>query len=216
MILCFSGGLDSLIAWHYLGYPKCVFFRCTDYSDTELISATTLNPNVIIDNSLNVQHLQVGKNAYIPHRNLIFAALASNYDNDVVIAGVKDDKVEDKNPLAFKVMGDVLSKTSKSTITVTSPFWKMTKSSIVAWFLDHVPDARMYIQQSVSCYSDEKYCGRCPSCFRKANALFENGIDYPFFDVALFTEYYEKALRGCYTVERNYSIVRFYKHMFGE
>jgi len=209
MILCFSGGIDSLIAWHYLGKPKSVFFHCTDYSTIELSSALRLNQGIIIDRSLSLSKIQEGDNAYIPHRNLLFASIASNYGSTVVIAGLKDDMVEDKNPKAFNLMSEVLSATSKKDINVLSPFWGMTKAEIVAWFLANVPDAKAMLGISVSCYAGEANCGMCPSCFRKACALWENDIKTHFRDDLLMRHYYNRALQWKYDEARCRSIIKF-------
>lgn len=215
MILCFSGGLDSLIAWYYLDKPPCVHFQYTSYSSAELVSVMNINPSCNIDNSLNLSHLQKGDNAYIPHRNMMFAALASAYSENVVMAGIADDVVEDKSPEAFKNMSKALTLTSRKRIVVSSPFWEMTKAEIVGWFLDNVEDARQLIKESTSCYTNERYCGRCPSCFRKACALWYNNIEYPFFNGEMLEYYYLKAISGKYHPNRNRSIISYYRRQMG-
>jgi len=209
-ILCFSGGIDSLVAWYYLGKPTSIFFNCTDYSSAESVAVTALNPLCIIDNSLSLQKFQEKENAYIPHRNLLFASIASNYAPNVVIAGVKDDKVRDKNVMAFDLMSKVLSRTSNKDITVTSPFWKMDKKDVIRWFLDNVEYAEDILRESVSCYNNMKYCGICKSCFRKANALWENGIKIRYHNHIMMKDYFSNAVDGYYSKTRNKSIIRFY------
>jgi len=211
MILCFSGGLDSLIAWHYLGMPPSIYFTCSGYAGAELTAIKALNPQCLINSQLNFPPTVTGAKGYIPHRNLIFAAVASSYDPEVVIAGVKDDNVEDKNKTAFELFSGVLSATSKQRVHVTSPFWDMTKAEVVKWFLDHVPDARFMLDISVSCYNNMAYCGKCASCFRKANALWLNGIRKKFYDQHMMLEYYSYAVNGKYVSDRNRGIIRFYE-----
>ena len=74
MILLFSGGVDSYVAWYYLGKPKTVYFNVQSrYSRRELGVVKRLIPDTIIDNSLNFSDREVGDKAYIPFRNLILA-----------------------------------------------------------------------------------------------------------------------------------------------
>lgn len=214
-ILCFSGGLDSVIAWYFLGKPKCIYFDCSNYSEAEKRSVQAINPDCIISKALDFREFEKGQNAYIPHRNIMMAAVASNYGSNVIIAGVMDDQIQDKNQEAFSLMSEVLSKTSKKPVKVTSPFWSSTKSNIVSWFLNNVKYAKDVINVSTSCYNNEQYCGHCSSCFRKACALWDNGIRLSFTDINLVIDYYEKAQRGQYSKERNESIIKYVKEIHG-
>jgi 7-cyano-7-deazaguanine synthase in queuosine biosynthesis len=211
MILCLSGGLDSVIAWHYLGKPKTIFFDTGTYSDIEKDVVLTIAPNTIIDKTLNFHTIDTNENAFITNRNLLFAARASAYDDEVVMAGVIDDVVADKSPEAFKAMSQCLNAINNSSnVSVTSPFWDMTKSGIVAWFLSNFPiSAKAIINQTFSCYSpkDGKECLACPACFRKWNALYFNGIKGDFFNDVLLNTYFEKAKDGFYFPARNESIM---------
>ena len=55
MILLFSGGIDSFVAWHYLNKPKTVYFNLQSrYSLREISVVKKLIPTTIIDNSLNL------------------------------------------------------------------------------------------------------------------------------------------------------------------
>lgn len=209
MILLFSGGIDSFVAYHYLGRPQTVYFDLgTPYTQKEIKVIQELIPETIIDNSLNLGSRQIGDKAYVPFRNLYLAMLAVKYDDTIVIAGVKDDDVSDKNEQIFKKFSNLLSELEDRPIQVISPFWNMTKEDIVAWFLkDHVYENLL---RTVSCYSKEDtiYCGKCPSCFRKWCALKANKIDLGFYNKSLVKEYYEKALMGHYIPERNKLIIK--------
>jgi len=143
------------------------------------------------------------------HRNLLMASIASNYASNVVIAGVKDDHVSDKNPAAFNKMSKFLSETSNKKINIISPFWKITKSEVVKWFLNNIQFSREIIHKSTSCYSNKSYCGKCPSCFRKACALWDNGIPLLFYNNKMMENYYLKALDLKYEESRCKSIIKF-------
>ena len=137
MVLLFSGGIDSYIAWHYMHYPPTVYFNLgTNYSIYEQTIVSRLIPKTIIDHSLNLRDRghHGEDNAYIPFRNLYLALLAYKYADTIIMAGLRDDKVSDKNPDAFKKFTDLLSEMEGKQIIVMSPFWQMTKADIVGWY----------------------------------------------------------------------------------
>jgi 7-cyano-7-deazaguanine synthase len=210
-ILLLSGGIDSFVAWHWFNKPQTLYFNLRSrYSEKEMRVVKRLDPSIIIDDSLNLGSREIGDKAYIPFRNLLLAAQAVKYSDVVVIAGLKDDVVSDKNEAIFQDMSTILSKMEGRSIQVISPFWQHTKEQVVKWFLTN-GGTEQKILSTVSCYDpdpDVTYCGRCPSCFRKWVALRSNGIDVPFFNTQLMNEYYQKAQQGVYITERNLSIVR--------
>lgn len=210
MILLFSGGIDSYIAWYFLNKPPTVYFDLkTPYSQKEIKVIKELIPNTIIDTSLDLDNRQIGENAYIPFRNLYLAMLAVKYSRNIIIAGIKGDNVSDKNESIFEEFSQLLSKLEKKEIYVMSPFWSMTKEQIIGWYLNHYGNAEILLK-TISCYSekDTNYCGMCPSCFRKWCALRTNGIKLGFYNQALMREYLIKAQAGYYIPERNESIIK--------
>lgn len=216
-VLLFSGGIDSYIAWHYLGKPKTVYFDLgTPYSDYEIRVIKELIPKTIIDRSLNLSLRQVPDSvaAHVPMRNLYLAMLACHYGDEIIICGLEDDDILDKTPEAFKEMSILLSNLNDKIIQVTSPFWNMTKVSIVDWYLKYCGDSTKLLK-TISCYTPQKqagvdikrYCGQCRCCFRKWNALWANGIRTPFFNLTLMKEYLIKARNNTYVLARNISIM---------
>jgi len=220
-ILLFSGGLDSYIAWHYLDKPKTVYFDTgVGYSEMEIKTIARLVPDTLIDSSLRLYERQVGlsSTAFIPMRNLYLAMLACHYGDEIVIAGLCDDNVNDKNAAIFIEFSRVLSELNCREIKVTSPFWDMTKADIVKWYLDQgLPTDNLL--QTGSCYTPELvstttfgdcYCGRCTCCFRKWVALWVNGIETSFFDRYILEDYYQRAQKGMYLPQRNRNIIAAY------
>lgn len=216
-VLCISGGIDSIAAWFYTKPDVAVYFNLgTKYTRKEIHCLECMRKLIpgfkyTIDSTfVTLGQLQRGENAFIPHRNLLLAALATRYGNNIIIAGIKGDNVSDKNPEAFQAMEHALDTMSPGKdITVRSPFWDMTKTDIVQWMLRNVLNAEKIIKTSVSCYSDEfGQCGQCSSCFRKWIAIRANNID----DKRLFREdvrtydkipeYIEKMLNGEYDEDR--------------
>lgn len=209
-ILLFSGGIDSFCAYHYLGKPQTVYFDLrTKYSAKEKANVQKLVPSIIIDHSLDLASREFGETAYVPFRNLLLAAQAATYSNIIYIVGVKDDRVSDKNEHIFKQMSEILSKIEGREIQIFSPFWHMTKAEVVHWYLTNVTSDPTGLINTVACYSEEhtNYCGKCPCCFRKWNALQENGVDIPFYNEELLNQYYQYAKEGKYIPERNQAII---------
>lgn len=185
-ILLFSGGLDSFIAWHYLGHPPVLFINAKQsYAKKELETvkyfAKKLKMELIIDNSLDLSKWE-SKNHYIPYRNVFFSMIASLYASKVYLVGIKGDSVDDNNSKITKVMSRFYENfNSNKKIEVTSPFYEMTKKQIVKWYLDQKLPIDDLIR-SRSCYdkNSKTQCGKCGSCFRRWVAFENNGIKEPY------------------------------------
>lgn len=210
-ILLFSGGIDSYVAWHYLNKPQTIYFDLnTPYTKKEVKVVRKLIPSTVIEKVIDFSSRQIGNNAYVPYRNLHLALLANKYSDEIVIAGLKDDVVNDKNKDIFKKFSKLMSSMMEKEIKVTSPFWDMTKEDVVKWFLEN-GGTKEELLSTISCYNKSKknYCGNCPSCFRKWCALRANGIeDLPFHNMNIMLAYKERANAGIYIKERNKTILR--------
>jgi len=210
MILLFSGGVDSFIAYHWLKRPPTVYFDLnTPYSMKEIMTVKYLVPNTKVEKVLDLSSRQIGEGAYIPFRNLYLAMLAAKYSDEIVIVGIRGDNVSDKSPEIFLSFSLILSEMEGRDIKVTSPFWNITKDEIVKWYLDQglsIED----LGWTTSCYDNStvNYCGKCPSCFRKWVAFYNNGIKLNFRNKELMSEYLDRAEKGYYIEERNKSIIK--------
>ena len=217
-VLLFSGGIDSYVGYFYLKKTlglkelKTVYFDLgAPYNKREIEVVKKLIPETIIDESLKVGDTQRGVNAFIPYRNMLIAMLCAKYGKHIYICGLKDDKVEDKNPRAFEEMTKCLNFISKpeDEIKIDSPFWEMTKAEVVKWYMDNVDPTGRGLLDTISCYNgneETNYCGRCPSCFRKFNALKENGIDIEFYNQEMLEDYLKRADQ--YEPKRRESILK--------
>jgi len=218
-IVLFSGGIDSYAAWYYLGKPQTVYFPVgTPSTKMETKIIRELIPETIIDNSIHLANREEseGGNAFLPMRNLYFAMLACKYGDEIVMAGLKDDVVNDKNEEIFAEFSSLLSRLNNRVIKVTSPFWDETKAEVVSWYLG-VKGSLSGLLRTVSCYSSgeemvtdyfpyDRYCGECRCCFRKWCAFWANGIHMHFFNDELLGEYYARATQGKYVASRNETI----------
>lgn len=216
-VLLFSGGIDSYVAWHYLGKPQTVYFYLSGgYSQRELNVIKRLIPDTIIDHTIDLGDKEQGDNAYIPFRNMLLASLAVSYSDHVIIAGLKDDMVSDKNSDIFLKWSEMFSGMEKRFITVTSPFWHYTKADVIKWYLQNIASEGEALLNTISCYRsgewqgqiDYNYCGACHACFRKWVALGVNGIELPFHDEKIMNEYYARAKQGHYVDQRNKNIIK--------
>ena len=130
MILLFSGGIDSYVAWHHLAKPPTVYFNLgTRYSEKEMRVVLNLVPNTIVNHTLKLGHLEQKNNAYIPFRNLHLALHAYQYDSTISICGIKDDNVSDKTPDMFTHFSAIMSQMEGRVVSVTSPFGTSPKQN---------------------------------------------------------------------------------------
>jgi 7-cyano-7-deazaguanine synthase len=173
-----------------------------------------LIPDTVIDTSLYLGDREQGEKAYIPFRNLLLALQAVKYSDTIVIVGLKDDMVSDKNEDIFAEFSKIMSMMEGREINVISPFWGMTKYDIVKWYQNNVTIGHP-LTDTISCYSGTKhFCGECPACFRKWCALKANNIDCPpFTNVKLMQEYAEAAKKDKYDEKRNEIILSQVKGM---
>lgn len=204
-ILLLSGGIDSFIAWHYLNKPQTLYFDTNGmYSKKEIEVIKELVPTTIIDTSLRLGDIEQ-EDAHLPYRNLFFAMMASaKYADVVYIVGIKDDKVNDKTEKVFETWSIMLSEMENRKIQILSPFWDKTKSDIIKWYLN-TGLSKEALLNTISCYSkdNERYCGKCASCFRKWVALRASGFKIDFYNNEMILEYKHRCEEGYYNKERN-------------
>jgi 7-cyano-7-deazaguanine synthase in queuosine biosynthesis len=220
-VLLFSGGMDSFIAWHYLGKPKCVYFDIgLPICKEEIRVIEELGVPITIDTSVNlVDREEEGDSKFIPSRNLYYAMLACKYGDVIYMGGLKDDNVNDKNPDIFRDFSSLLTIMHNRTIQVKSPFWDMTKADIVKWYMKNVNDVTDALVETGSCYDlieGRNYCGKCRCCFRKWVALWVNGIKLNYYNRNLMAEYLKAARAGKYVEQRNENIIKTIRDFLGK
>jgi 7-cyano-7-deazaguanine synthase len=104
--------------------------------------------------------------------------LAANRADTVWCIGVKGDRTLDKSPQAFADMSAFITRLSGRSVRVDSPFWAMTKTQIVAWYLGQgLPAEDLLLTFSCSRSDREMtHCGACSSCLRRWISLANNGV----------------------------------------
>jgi len=220
-VLLFSGGVDSLIAWHWLDKPKPLYIMLGHKYQRKEFKCINNLKKIIPDlevaylNGPDIGSFEIGDKAYIPQRNFHFALCASHYGNKIYMGGIKGDNVGDKTPEAFKTMTyamNFIKKPTEQEIKIESPFWQMTKTDIIKWFLDNYPQDYVInvLKTSVSCYDgSDNQCGECPACFRKWISLEAAGIEsWQWFKKDIrewkgIKDYITRIKKGEYDIQRS-------------
>lgn len=203
MILLYSGGLDSYIGWHYLDKPKTLYFKIGHrYQEYELEAIKNTIPDTILEDCL-----QLGKweeeDANIPMRNAFFFMLASYYDDNISLIVQKGEMaIPDRSPEFFEKEGGRLSFLHEKRKRISSPFFHMTKTEMVTWYLKQgLPKEDLL--KTRSCYSNfDQPCGQCSACFRRWVSFLLNDIKEPMInDIREYKEiphYISKMKNGVY------------------
>jgi len=210
-VLLFSGGLDSYIAYFYLNKPMCLFIDLKHkYADVERDTIQRLQPYMKNSIVCEEKALDLGKwekfDSIIPLRNIYMSMIATNYGDKIWIVGVEGDHTQDKSPQAFEKISDFLTYFCERPIKVDSPFWSMTKTEHVAWYVKNgysIPE----LLKTYSCFSPSgHHCGHCPSCFRRWIAMFNNDIYEKYqsnpLDWDMIPLYIERMKMGYYSKRR--------------
>ena len=213
MILLFSGGLDSYIAYHYLHRPKTLYINLGHrYAAHEIATVRKLIPDTIIDDRLNLADWEK-KDANIPMRNAFLVMIASYYDEDVSLVVQKGEmNIPDRSVHFFNNFGNWLSTLSGKTVTLSTPFSALTKTQMVEWYIKNDGDPDVLISTR-SCYSPgDNPCGDCAACFRRWVAFINNGITEKYEnDITKYSEiqtYTENMRLGYYDKERTEETMR--------
>ncbi|MEC3978918.1 7-cyano-7-deazaguanine synthase [Amycolatopsis sp. H20-H5] len=185
-VLLFSAGLDSYPAWHYLGCPPGLYFDLGHrYAAQERAAIAALAGATGIEVEVS-DELRLGaweaEDAIIPLRNVHLAMLAANRAETVWCIGVKGDHTLDKSLGAFADMDQFIARFSGRPVHIDSPFWDMTKTEIVAWYLaQNLPVEHLLLTFSCSRTDGATvHCGQCSSCLRRWTSLVNNGIEAEF------------------------------------
>jgi 7-cyano-7-deazaguanine synthase in queuosine biosynthesis len=177
MILLYSGGLDSFIAWHYLNKPKTLYLSLGHrYTTHEIAAIKKTIPDTIIDTRLDLADWEE-KDANIPLRNAFLIMIASKYDKDVVLVVQRGEmNIPDRSVYFFNRFGEWLTFLWGEGATLSTPFFHMTKTEMVRWFLKEVKN-KTALLSTRSCFSPgDSPCGNCAACFRRWVAFINNDI----------------------------------------
>jgi 7-cyano-7-deazaguanine synthase in queuosine biosynthesis len=206
--IMYSGGLDSLIAYHYAkayGYdPVCINVDFGQPYNVKEEASLYLAPN-LIRLSINGLYKAIESrmtNQIIPSRNVLLAVIGSMFSNNVwinALDGEQNGKEHDKSPRFFSDASILLSYTNEffqERTLVESPFSDMSKAEIIQWgLLNGVSKEKMFVTSS--CYDPSPYkCGRCLTCVKRYLAFMSNNITEPgYISDPLASDYYKELCR---------------------
>ena len=199
MILLFSGGMDSYIGWHFLNKPKTLYVDLGHrYAVHEVDMVKKLVPDTVIDTRLNLAEFEA-KDANIPLRNAFLTMVASYYDDNIALVVQKGElNIPDRSVHFFNEFGRMLTYLWGKRVTLTTPFFTMTKTEMVRWYVDKGLDIDVLLSTR-SCYSPgDVPCGNCAACFRRWVALINNGLSEEYEnDITKYDEipYYVEAMK---------------------
>lgn len=177
-VLLFSGGMDSLVAWHYLKKPICHYYPF-GHSSSKSHKIVKKMGSKISDLSDKLQYFRgihmsaFGGDYGLKPQSIYLILIATNFAEKIWFPVCCDEGNEKE---IFKSVNQLLPLLYDKKIRVDSPFWNMTKPDLVGWYLKKkllLDELRM----TWSCMgSGEKHCGRCHSCFERWCALEYNGL----------------------------------------
>jgi 7-cyano-7-deazaguanine synthase in queuosine biosynthesis len=202
-ILLYSGGMDSYIAWHYLGKPRTLFVDLGHrYRVKEVRAIRDTIPDTEIIPSLFIGQYEED-DANIPMRNLLLVMCAVwEGANRVWLIVQKDEmSIPDRSSIFLTTVGKFLGNLVSRSVFVATPFAEMDKTDMVKWYMENVGDVD-FLLRTVGCFdSGVGHCGNCGSCFRRYVALKNNGID-PGYELRSEIKSYYRTRRSHYSIER--------------
>ena len=174
-VLLYSGGMDSYIIRKLLNPDICLYI---DFGIEQNKYEMKLLPEDVKVVSLPLsQFMSTDGNNTIILRNLIFAAIAVNYGDHILIGGVADDIHYDSAKEFLKdetqLFNSFLVNEGMNEVFIEAPFKDYTKEELLEKYVDSGFDIEDLYKFSWSCYSPHngKECGKCPACRRKFQAL---------------------------------------------
>lgn len=212
-VLMWSGGLDSTIAWFYLGKPKTVFvnlghrYHAGEYFTCQAL-AKRLKMNFVLEKRLYLGDMEQ-EDAHIPMRNMFLAMVGALYGDEIYLVFQRgEQEIPDRSRRFLEEASALLSFLNERRIVVHSPFLEMTKADMIKWYIlnDHPLDV---LYKTYSCFSEDALkspCGDCPACFRRWIAFDHNNLAMNFRnDITQWSgipEYIRKIKAGEYEERR--------------
>lgn len=174
----YSGGLDSYIISKLWNPDIKLYF---DYGIEQNKYEMQVLPDDVIVKKIPIgEYMQNDGINTIPLRNLIFAAIAVNYGDEILIGGLKSDLHFDKKPefaaATTKLFNSVLeNERQKNSVRIVVPFADYTKTDLVSEYLKKGFRLEDLEKHSWSCHTpvDGKPCGKCQACNARRKAIEE-------------------------------------------
>jgi len=212
-VLMWSGGLDSTIAYFYLGKPRTVFVDLGHrYANIERLTTATLakelDMDYVVDTRLFLGDMEK-EDAEIPMRNMFLAMVGALYGDNVYMVFQKGEQsLPDRSIRFVKGASRLLSYLNSRTVEVCNVFPHLTKAQMISWYRSKGYSVDI-LYETVSCFSEDESeipCGRCKACFRRWIAFECNHLPVGFNnDITKWDgiqEYVKKMKAGEYDQQR--------------
>lgn len=214
LTICFSGGLDSIISYHYAlnqkCNPLCIWVDMEqEYSSKEYKSMiknknkfSDLMPSIEIIKIQNLMPILKERlsNQIIPSRNVLLATIGAMFNSRVWINALDGEqlgKERDKSVRFFNDTTRLLTFTNnffQEKTIIGSPFAFMTKAETIRWAIQYELPLEFMFNTS-SCYHPTKdKCGECLTCYKRYTAFLLNDIEEPGYDFNPLHSDYAKEL----------------------
>lgn len=184
-VLLFSGGMDSLVAWHQLGQPQRVYVRIgAPYEARELesIGRRGLKDGLLVLDAGRWLGKTANADGRVPLRNLTFALAAAAHTgaDEVVLGALAGETSPDKSRRFARLASAAMTASEGRRIRLALPFRGTTKTQLVALGLRSV--GPVALASAPSCYASVlpkgvAGCGTCSSCLRRWVAMTLNGLE---------------------------------------
>ena len=188
-VLLYSGGMDSFII-NYIYKPDILLYIDINQPyqklEIELIrkwmnESKTKQELIVFD--LKIPDFCI-KNGHVPLRNVFFIEIASLFGDVVYLGALKGETSRDKtksfrrsiNRFINYQMTDPLMLKSGKKIKVVFPLKNLTKTQALKKYLDLGGTMYDLTEYTISCYSEDGWCGECMSCFRRYVAEINNDV----------------------------------------
>lgn len=192
-VLLYSGGMDSYVLYRTINFDNIIYFDIGTADSKKEMELLPQGAKII---KLPLSSLEL-ENKIIPWRNAFFVLYAASYGDKIYLGATKGDTTKDKDYVFKSSMETILRyfaldadkvPIENPTYEVMIPFKSLTKSEIVRCGLEHGITKKEFRTATRSCYrAENKECGKCRSCLRKAVAYQLNDIrwndlfiEYPF------------------------------------
>jgi 7-cyano-7-deazaguanine synthase len=214
-VVLFSGGMDSLIAWEYLGNPCRLYVNLKHrYSVQERLACIGLCPIeepkrfIYCENDIGMFFEK--EDAEIPMRNLFLAMMAAWKGFDKIWISVQRDEksIPDRTRKFFDNASSFLSFLNGRLIQVDTPFPHKDKVQMVDWYIKAGKSIER-LKDTWACYNpvNGQPCANCGACFRRFVAFKLNGIEEDWFEKLRGSEvvslYEKRAKEGYYGMTRD-------------
>ena len=224
--ILFSGGLDSLIMYHYAkargADPVCLYVDLGHpYAHKEkeaMARKSAWMPKVEIIEMSSLFHLIEKRmsNQIIPSRNVLLSVIGGMFSPEVWLGALDGEqlgKEHDKSPRFFEDTTKLLTFTNEffqAETKVVAPFAKLSKSETIQWALWYgIPLEELFATSS--CYDGvEGKCGKCLTCVKRRLAFLANDIIEPgYHNDLLDSPYMQELMREIPIADQNKDYTRF-------